>query len=142
MTGQPQPEWVKEITDAVRERRIGADTAGRWLEMRLADQRRQARQVRAHSNQTVRDLVIRAVDSALTGDGGDEFSSLFPPHDPLGPELGHEEYPSQPLIYDGNSQGQRNRKPRTAASAPLSDDDLYAALFPPEYQRQAAEGWD
>jgi hypothetical protein len=85
---------------------------------------------------------VRAVDSALSGDGGDEFSSLFPPHDPLGPELGHEEYPSRSLIYDADSQGQRNRKPRTAASAPLSDDDLYAALFPPECQRRAAEGWD
>jgi hypothetical protein len=101
-------------------------------------------EVRACEVRVVEERVaeVRAVDSALSGDGGDEFSSLFPPHDPLGPELGHEEYPSRSLIYDADSQGQRNRKPRTAASAPLSDDDLYAALFPPECQRRAAEGWD
>jgi len=49
------------------------------------------------------------------------------------------------LICPGESQGQRsqrNRQSGTAASAPLSDDDLYAALFPPEYQRQATKGWD
>jgi len=87
--------------------------------------------------------VVRAVDAALTGDGGDgEFASLFPPSAPLGPPPGHEEYPPRSLICPGESQGQRNRQSGTAASAPLSDDDLYAALFPPEYQRQATKGWD
>jgi hypothetical protein len=62
---------------------------------------------------------------------------LFPPWAPLGPELGHQEQPSQSLIYDGEQQGQRSRQPRTAASA-LSDDELYDALFPPEYRRRAA----
>jgi hypothetical protein len=86
------------------------------------------------------------VDAALTGDGGDdEFASLFPPSAPLGPPAGHEEYRPRSLICPGESQGQRsqrNRQSGTAASAPLSDDDLYAALFPPEYQRQATKGWD
>jgi hypothetical protein len=137
-----QPLYIEDILAALRERRIGAETAVNWLEMRAADQRRQARQVQAHSNAAVRDLVVKAVDAALAGDGGDEFSQLFPPHDPLGPELGHEEYPGRSLIYEGDNQGQRHRQPRTTASAPLSDDDLYAALFPPEHKLHAAEGWD
>ena len=133
-----QPLYIEDILAALRERRIGAETAVNWLEMRAADQRRQRRQVQAHSNAAVRDLVVKAVDSALAGDGGDEFSQLFPPHDPLG----HVEYPGRSLIYEGDSQGPRNRQARATASGPLSDDDLYAALFPPEYKRQAAGGWD
>ena len=76
-------------------------------------------------------------------DGSDEYSALFPPSAPLGAPLeGHVKYPSRPLIYPGEQQGQRKRQPRTAAAAPLSDDELYDALFPPGYQRQAAEDWD
>src|SRR6266496_1626608 len=99
-----QPLYIEDILAALRERRIGAETAVNWLEMRAADQRRQRRQVQAHSNAAVRDLVVKAVDSALAGDGGDKFSQLFPPHDPLGPELGQEEYPGRSLIYEGDNQ--------------------------------------
>jgi hypothetical protein len=135
-----QPPDVSDILAAVRERRIGAATAAEWLELRMAEDAREARQVRAHATQQMRDRLHSAVDSALSG-GGDEFSRLFPPWAPLGPALGHEEHPSQSLVYDGGSQGQRSRQPRPAAGAPLSDEELYDRLFPPGYRRHA-EGWD
>lgn len=136
MTGQP-PLYLEDILAALRERRIGNETASRWIEMRLADR---SRQVRAHTTPGMVDQVTNAVRQALTG--GDEFGGLFPPHAPLEPEEGHVEYPSRSLIYPGVEQGQRNRQPRTDAAAPLTDDELYDALFPPGYQRQAAEDWD
>ncbi len=128
MTGQPPPD-IADILAAVREGRIGAASAVAWLEQRQADQRRQARQVRAHATPAMRAGLVRAVDSALAGDD-DEFARLFPPSAPLG---GHQEYPSHPLIYPGEEQGQRDRQPRTAyaAAAPLSDDELYERLFGP-----------
>lgn len=179
MTGQP-PLYIEDILAALRERRIGNETASRWIEMRLADR---SRQVRAHATPGMVDRVTNAVRQAMTG--GDEFSSLFPPHDPLGPGDGAVEYPNQPLIYDApDKQGNRQvrqgfaspRFPRSmpyasadsrlggfttrinrgetpaprdveviypaqaAAAAPLSDDELYDALFPSDYR--SASGWD
>jgi hypothetical protein len=132
------PLDIEDILAAVRERRIGAATAAAWLELRLAEQ---ARQVRAHATQQMRDRLHGALDSALAGDAQDEFSRLFPPWQPLGPPLGHEEHPSQSLVYDAPDRQGRRPQPRTAASA-LTDDELYDALFPPEYRRRAAGGWE
>ena len=114
---------LDELLAGLREGRFGEQTALRWLEGSVAE----ARQVQAHATPALRDRVIKALDSA---DGQDEFAHLFPPSNPLG--SGHVEYHSEPLIYSGEQQGQRNRRPRAAAAAaPLSDDDLFAALFPP-----------
>ena len=57
----------------------------------------------------------------------------FPPSAPLGPDEGHVDYPSKPLIYPGEQQGQRNRQPQRGytAAAALSDDELYDRLFGP-----------
>jgi hypothetical protein len=138
-----QPLYIDDILAAVRERRIGAATAAAWLELRLAEQ---ARQVRAHATPAPRDRVVNALDAAPTGDGGDEFARLFPPSAPLGPELGHEEYRPEPLIYPGEEQGRRNRRGvtwdgYTSASARPAPGEMTneeaAALFPPRTAEEA-----
>jgi len=133
--------YIEDIVAAVREGRIGAATAAEWLELRAAEHAREARWVRAHATQQMRDRLHSAVDSALSGGGsGDEFARLFPPWDPLGPPVDESgQYPSQSLIYPGEQQGQRNRQPRTAAAA-LSDDELYDVCFPLEYRRRSPGG--
>jgi hypothetical protein len=133
--------YIDDILATVREGRIGAAAAADWLELRAAEHAREARQVRAHATQQMRDRLHGALDSALFGGSTDEFSRLFPPWAPLGPDLGHEEYPSQSLIYPGEQQGQRSRQPRMAAGALTKDED-YDRLFPPEYRQRAAWGWD
>jgi len=133
-----QPLYIEDILAAVRERRVGAATAAAWLELRLAEQ---ARQVRAHATQQMRDRLHGALDSALSGDAQDEFSRLFPPWQPLGPPLGHGEHPGQSLVYDAQDTQGRRPQPRTTASA-LTDDELYDALFPPKYRRRAAGAWE
>jgi hypothetical protein len=79
----------------------------------------------------MRSRVLKAVNDALSGDSGDEYANLFPPWQPLGPDEGHVEYRAEPLIYPGEQQGQRNRQPQRGytAAAPLSDDEVYDALF-------------
>jgi hypothetical protein len=96
--------YIDDILAAIRERRIGAATALEWLELRAAEHAREARQVRAHATQQMRDRLHGALDSALSGGGGDEFAKLFPPWAPLGPPLGHEEYPSRSLIMTGTAR--------------------------------------
>jgi hypothetical protein len=145
MTGQP-PLEVADIAAAAQEGRIGADTAVRWLELRLAEAHG-SRHVRAHWDAATRSQIIDALDSAL---GGDQFSGLFPPSAPLGAE--HEAEPGRGLVYPGESQGQRDRSPVSwdgyvhaerdylpprpfAAMLPtvedLEDDDLHDYLFGP-----------
>lgn len=125
------PLDISDILDGVRAGRLRERSAAALLEQRIAARR----QVRAHATPALRDRLVKAVDSALAGDGGDEYSSLFPPEAPLGASLeGHVEYPSRPLIFPGEQQGQRNRQPRTAAAALLSDDEVYDRLFGPPGQ--------
>jgi hypothetical protein len=133
--------YIADILSAIREGRIGAATALEWLELRADEHARWARSLRAHATPAMRDRLHGALDSALSGDAQDEFSRLFPPWQPLGPPLGHEEHPSQSLVYDAPDRQDRRPQPRTAASA-LTDDELYDALFPPQYRRRAAGAWE
>ena len=121
------PLYVEDIVAGVWAGRLGERSAAAMIEQRLAAQR----QVMAHAGPAMRNRVLKAVNDALSGDGQDEYSSLFDPAHPLGPELGQEEYTST-LVYPGEDQGKPRRVPRTSyAAAPLSNDKLYDALFGP-----------
>jgi hypothetical protein len=65
----------------------------------------------------------------------DEFAGLFPPHDPLGPDL---EQQDQPLVYEPPDRRGNRPPPRAFAAAPMDDDELYDRLFGP----LGANGWD
>jgi hypothetical protein len=127
-----QPPDVSDILAAVRERRIGAATAAAWLELRLAAH---SREVRAHATQQMRDRLHSALDSALSGGSADEFTRLFPPEKPLGPDLGHQEYRPAPPVYPGEGQGRRSRPVTSwdgytqASAGEMSDEELYSLLF-------------
>jgi hypothetical protein len=124
--------YVDDIVAAVRERRVGADTALAWLELRSDEHARYVREVRAHADAAMRDRLHSAVDSALSGGTEDEFSKLFDPRRPLGPAT-HEEEPSESVVYDAPDRQGNRARPRPAASA-LSDDELFDALFPDGYR--------
>jgi hypothetical protein len=125
--GDP-PLDIEDILAGLRTGRLRERSAAALVEQRLGARR----QVRAHATPALPDRLVKAVDSALAGDGGDEYSALFPPSAPLGPDEGHVEYPSAPLVYPGEDQGKRRRQPRTGyAAAALTDDQLYDALFGP-----------
>lgn len=143
--------YVDDILAAVREGRIGAATAAEWLELRAAEHARQAREVRAHADQGMRDRVHNAVDSALSGDAQDEYSRLFPPSKPLGPPQSAEEHYPGPVIYRGQDQGQRTRRPGASwdgyvtGAVPVDDlpgADDYVRLFPAWYRRRCPGGGD
>ena len=131
---------ISDIKAAIDEGRVtNPDVVAEWLQLRIDEHVRHARQVRAHATQQLRDRAHQALDAALSGDGTDEFSRLFPPSRPLGPPLTHEAEPPTNVVYDApDRQGKRSR-PRPAASA-VSDDDLYNAMFPDEYQRRTWGG--
>lgn len=128
MPADPRPD-ISDILDGLRTGRLRESSAAALIEQRLAGQRR----VMAHADPATRRRVLKAVNDALSGDGQDEYSGLFPPSSPLGPELGHVEYPPAPPVYPGEGQGKRNRTPQRGytAAAPLTDDQLYEALFGP-----------
>jgi hypothetical protein len=88
---------------------------------------------------------------------GDAYSNLFPEDyrratvKPGSRLPGAQEYPSQPVIYPGESQGQRGRRPVTswdgyvtgaaeAEDAPGADD--YDRIFPAWYRRRCPGGGD
>ena len=94
--------------------------------------------------QRVLDILMRLVDE-LSGGAGDssvdpEFRRLFPPSPP-----GSYSPPAPPLIYRGEGQGQRGRRPVTswdgytmaAAGAGGISDEEADALFPPLNSEQA-----
>ena len=126
----PEQVPVDDILAAVREGAIGAETAGRWLEMRLAEARR-TRHVRAHFDPATRDRLIRALDDAMAGD---EYAHLFPPSAPLGADT---ETQDQPLVYGPpDSRGNRSVSRQAAAMSPsprrvedMEDEELHKLLF-------------
>ena len=92
--------------------------------------------------QQVLDVLLRLVDGAGAGVGPSvdpEFAHLFPP----GPDGGYVP-PAPPLIYPGEGQGQRARRPvmswdgyvSAAAPGEMSDEEA-DALFPPRTEAEA-----
>jgi hypothetical protein len=101
-----------------------------------------AQAARSDLAQRVLDVLLQLVEQAGPQD---EFSRMFPPNAPLGPEVGPE-YPPQPVVYPGEDQGKRTRRPVTSwdgytqASAPEMSDEEADRLLPPrsaaEYERR------
>ncbi len=122
MPADPRPD-ISDILDGLRAGRLRESSAAALIEQRLTARRR----VMAHADPAMRSRVLKAVNDALAGDGGDEFAGLFPPHDPLG----HEEHTST-LVYDApDGQGKRPAPRASYAAAPLSDDEVFDRLFGP-----------
>ncbi len=118
---------ISDILDGLRTGRLRESSAAAMIEQRLTARRR----VVAHADPATRSRVLKAVYDALAGDGTDEYSALFDPGHPLGPELGHDEYTST-LVYDAPDQKGKRPAPRASyAAAPLSDDEVFDRLFGP-----------
>jgi hypothetical protein len=125
MAGRPPRGWADEIVAALREGRIGNAKAEEWAAVKLGLDEAPGEfdhlwpgRVQA-SALTPRPRYFRTagtpVHARSSGAGPeDEFAALFPPHAPLGDEAEPE-------------QGQRRRK--TSASEPISDEDLHRRLF-------------
>jgi hypothetical protein len=128
-----------DIVAAVRERRIGPETAAAWLELRI-QAARGSRTVHAHWTPAERDQLMTALDS-LTGD---EFAGLFPPSAPLGPDQGAAEQPNTTAVYPGEGQGRPDRQPVPWESQRGTSWDgyTYAAAAPDEMtDEEAASLW-
>ena len=148
----------RTIMAAARRGTISPEAAIRWArwaaggqDVSVLDQmtgppwedRRQWMAAAANSDlaQRVLDILLQLTGGVLPGaQAGDEFARLFPPHAPLGPPQGAEEYPSQSLIYPGEDQGKRTRRVTTwdgylQAGAPPGPDEMSDeeadALLPP-----------
>lgn len=121
-------EDYADIVAGVREGRFTAEGARRMLEQRQRD-------VRAHSNAQALKQAHDALDRGHPANySDDEFSGLFNPSTPLGPDdddtsmtgPGHFTPPiKRPVQQSEQSAWPRQQK----ASAPLSDDELFTALW-------------
>ena len=124
MPANQRPD-ISDILDGLRTGRLRQASAAALIEQRLTAQRR----VMAHASPAMRSRVLKAVNDALGGGGQDEYSGLFRPSAPLG---GGQPVQDGPLIYDTPDGKGKRPQPGTAyAAAPLSDDELYDALFGP-----------
>jgi hypothetical protein len=121
----PHESQLAAVAAAVAAGQVIGERTALALAQQAIREDAEARRVRAHSNQAVMDKIGQALGVQQLGTEDDEFSGLFNPADPLG----HDDVSRPPLVYDGDSQGQRNRKPRASAWPPLTDDQLHAVLF-------------
>jgi hypothetical protein len=107
-----RPYFIDDIVAAVRERRIGAETALAWLELRADEAAREARQVRAMWDRPA----IRGV-----GEMSDqEADAMLPPRDAT--------------EFEARAQA---RDVRAAWLAKLSDNEAYDVNFPASYRERS-----
>jgi hypothetical protein len=109
-----RPYVIDDILDAVRERRIGAEAALAWLELRADEAARETRQVRAMWDRPA----IRGVGEMTD----QEADLLLPPRDAA-------EFEDRAMLADIHA----------AALADLTEDESYRLNFPDEYRRW--NGW-
>jgi hypothetical protein len=104
-------------------------------------------------------MVDQAVGGSQPGSqqAGDAYNNLFPEHyrratvKPGSRLPGAQEYPPEPVIYPGEGQGRRDRRPVTSwdgyvtgaaeAEDPPGADD-YDRIFPAWYRRRCPGGGD
>jgi hypothetical protein len=109
-----RPYFIDDILSAIREHRIGAETALAWVELRADEAAREARQVQAMWDRPA----IRGV-----GELSDEqVDAMLPPRDAAA-------FEERAMLADT----------RAAALADLTEDEQYRLNFPAAYRR--LNGW-